>query len=78
MGDKVHITTQGYDLKGNKLDNTNMESYPLVLGSKLLVLAGSAFVRERRDPLPFCIRWTRKSNWKNFYVPLAPPSTEEL
>lgn len=37
MGDKVHITTQGYDLKGNKLDNTNMESYPLVLGSKLLV-----------------------------------------
>lgn len=37
MGDKVYITTQGFDAKGNKLENTNMESYPLVLGSKLLV-----------------------------------------
>lgn len=37
MWDKVTITTQWYDVSGNKLDNTNMENYPLVLGSKLLV-----------------------------------------
>lgn len=37
MGDKLFIHTQGYDTKGNKLENTNMQNYPLVLGSKLLV-----------------------------------------
>lgn len=37
MGDKVNITTQWYDTKGNKLENTNMENYPLVLGSNILV-----------------------------------------
>lgn len=37
MGDKLFINTQGYDTKGNKLENTNMQNYPLVLGSKLLV-----------------------------------------
>lgn len=37
MGDKVYITTQWYDTKGNKLENTNMENYPLVLGSNVLV-----------------------------------------
>lgn len=37
MWDKLYITTQGYDLKGNELENTNMQDYPLVLGSNLLV-----------------------------------------
>lgn len=37
LGDKVEITTQGFDLEGNKLENTNMEAYPIVLGSNLLV-----------------------------------------
>ena len=37
MWDKLYITTQGYDLKGKELENTNMQDYPLVLGSKLLV-----------------------------------------
>lgn len=35
--DKVTISTQGYDISGNKLDSTNMENYPLVLWSNLLV-----------------------------------------
>jgi trigger factor len=37
MGDKAYINTQGYDSKGNKLENTNMENYPLILGSNVLV-----------------------------------------
>ncbi len=37
MWDKAYITTQGYDTKGNKLENTNMENYPLILGSNVLV-----------------------------------------
>lgn len=37
MWDKLYITTQGFDLKWNILDNTNMDNYPLVLWSKLLV-----------------------------------------
>lgn len=37
MGDRVTITTQGYDSKGNILENTNMTSYPIVLGSNMLV-----------------------------------------
>lgn len=37
MWDKLYINTQWYDLKWNKLDNTNMDNYPLVLWSKLLV-----------------------------------------
>ena len=37
MWDKLYITTQGYDLKGKELENTNMQDYPLVLGSNLLV-----------------------------------------
>lgn len=37
MWDKLYITTQGYDLKWKELENTNMQDYPLVLGSKLLV-----------------------------------------
>lgn len=35
--DKLTIDTKGFDLDGNFLENTNMEQYPLVLGSKLLV-----------------------------------------
>lgn len=37
MGDKVTITTQGYDAKGKELPNTDMKSYPIVLGSNMLV-----------------------------------------
>lgn len=37
MWDKLYIDTQGYDKDGNKLDNTNMENYPLVLWSNVLV-----------------------------------------
>lgn len=37
MWDKAYITTQGFDAKGNKLENTNMENYPLILGSNVLV-----------------------------------------
>lgn len=37
MWDKVYINTQGFDTKWNKLDNTNMENYPLVLWSNILV-----------------------------------------
>lgn len=36
-GDKVYINTQGYNLRSKELENTRMENYPLVLGSKLLV-----------------------------------------
>ncbi len=37
MWDKLYINTQGFDTKWNKLENTNMENYPLVLWSKILV-----------------------------------------
>ncbi len=37
MGDKLTIDTQGFDAKWVKLDNTNMESYPLTLWSWVLV-----------------------------------------
>jgi len=37
MGDKVTIDTTGYDSKGNELDGTQMESYPLVVGSGIMV-----------------------------------------
>ncbi len=37
MGDRITITTQGFDAKGNTLENTNMTSYPLVLWSNMLV-----------------------------------------
>jgi trigger factor len=37
MGDRVTITTQGFDSKGKELENTNMTSYPIVLGSNMLV-----------------------------------------
>lgn len=37
MWDKLYINTQGYDTAGNTLENTNMENYPLLLGSKILV-----------------------------------------
>lgn len=37
MWDKLYIDTQGYGKDGNKLDNTNMENYPLVLWSNVLV-----------------------------------------
>ncbi|MBW7954635.1 trigger factor [Candidatus Gracilibacteria bacterium] len=36
-GDKLFINTTGYDVSGNKLENTSMENYPLVLGSNVLV-----------------------------------------
>ncbi len=36
-GDKMVISTQGFDADGKKLENTNMEEYPLVLGSNILV-----------------------------------------
>lgn len=37
MGDRATIDTQGYDLDGKVLEATNMQDYPLVLGSNLLV-----------------------------------------
>jgi trigger factor len=37
MWDKLTIDTAGFDLDGNKLENTSMESYPLVLWSNVLV-----------------------------------------
>jgi trigger factor len=37
MWDKLIIDTTGFDLDGNKLENTSMEKYPLVLGSNVLV-----------------------------------------
>lgn len=37
MGDTLNISTQWYDLEWNKLDNTNMSDYPLVLWSNVLV-----------------------------------------
>lgn len=36
-GDKVYVNTQGYNLKSKELENTRMENYPLILGSKILV-----------------------------------------
>ena len=36
-GDKLVISTQGFDADGKKLENTNMEDYPLILGSNILV-----------------------------------------
>ncbi len=37
MWDKAYINTQWFDTKWNKLENTNMENYPLVLWSNILV-----------------------------------------
>ncbi|RAL57608.1 trigger factor [Candidatus Gracilibacteria bacterium GN02-872] len=37
MGDRATISTKGFDKEGKNLDNTNMEQYPIVLGSKMLV-----------------------------------------
>lgn len=37
MWDRLYINTQWYDLEWNKLENTNMENYPLILWSKILV-----------------------------------------
>lgn len=37
MWDKVWIDTEWFDKKGNVLENTNMQNYPLVLGSNILV-----------------------------------------
>jgi len=37
IGDKVTIDTTGYDLKGNELDGTQMASYPLIVGSGIMV-----------------------------------------
>lgn len=37
MGDRVTIDTNGVDKDGNSLDNTQMQDYPLVIGSKMLV-----------------------------------------
>lgn len=37
MGDKATIDTQGYDSKGEILENTNMEAYPLIIWSNVLV-----------------------------------------
>jgi len=36
-GDRVTITTQGFDKDKKELANTNMEAYPLVIGSGMLV-----------------------------------------
>lgn len=36
-GDRVNIDTEGFDWKGKALENTNMQKYPLVLGSNVLV-----------------------------------------
>lgn len=35
--DKVTITTQGYDKDGKILEQTNMEKYPVIIGSDILV-----------------------------------------
>lgn len=37
MWDKVHIDTEGFDKNGVFLENTNMQDYPLILGSNMLV-----------------------------------------
>ena len=37
MGDRVTISTQGFDSEGAKLENTDMTDYPFVLGSGMLV-----------------------------------------
>jgi len=37
MWDKIYINTLWFDTKWNKLENTNMENYPLVLWSNILV-----------------------------------------
>jgi FKBP-type peptidyl-prolyl cis-trans isomerase (trigger factor) len=37
MGDRITIDTDGYDAKGVLLEATSMKSYPLVLGSNMLV-----------------------------------------
>lgn len=37
MGDKLTVDTQGFDEKGEVLESTQMQDYPLVLGSNLLV-----------------------------------------
>ena len=35
--DRVTISTQGWDKEGKKLENTNMDNYPIIIGSKILV-----------------------------------------
>ena len=37
MWDRATISTQGYDKEGKKLDSTNMDNYPIVLWSNILV-----------------------------------------
>lgn len=37
MEDKLYVNTAWYDVNWNKLESTNMENYPLVLWSKILV-----------------------------------------
>ena len=37
MWDRATISTQGYDKEGKILDSTNMDNYPIVLGSNILV-----------------------------------------
>ncbi len=37
MWDRVTISTQGWDKEGKKLENTNMDNYPIIIGSKILV-----------------------------------------
>ena len=37
MWDRATISTKWFDKEGKNLDNTNMEQYPIVLGSKMLV-----------------------------------------
>lgn len=36
-GDRATISTQGYDKDGKKLENTNMDHYPIVIGGNILV-----------------------------------------
>lgn len=35
--DRATISTQGYDKEGKKLENTNMDKYPIIVGSNILV-----------------------------------------
>lgn len=37
MWDRATISTQGWDKEGKKLENTNMDNYPIIVGSKILV-----------------------------------------
>ena len=51
--DKVEIDTDGYDLENNLLESTSMRSYPLVIGSGILI-------KGFEDELVWCWAWDEK------------------